>query len=458
MKKAVILLLVVLTLVGTMLVGCSPSGQPETSSAAASESASANPSDAASSAAPAEGEGKTLTVMASNDWVKDAEIALSEKFTEETGIKVDYQIIPSDQYPNLLTTKLNSGECADIFMHQSGKFDIVSLLQIEKNAVDLSGEEWVSRFDEAVKDQVSANGKVYGVTLWDQGDSYAYIYNKQIFADLGLNVPTSFAEFKQVCQTLLDNGITPIYECVADGWHHQLNFFDVASAYDKSKSGLIDELNANKTTFAQNEAFSTMLTQMKEVVDAGYWGEDYMSNEYADLPAALASGEYGMAVNMMGRVGLITEADPNQSAENFGFFPAPYLDNQVIAETPCGPSKFIFSGSENIDIAKQYLAFLTQPENLQYLIDNDAEFNSMPFSGLKSTYSPAITEAMEKYKTGEATVYQNAVIYLNPQWMEIGSDITSYLLGDMTVEDVMNGIDTRRADQASAAGDTNWQS
>ena len=130
----------------------------------------------------------------------------------------------------------------------------------------------------------------------------------------------------------------------------------------------------------------------------------------------------------------------------------------MIAETPCGPSKFIFSGSENIDIAKQYLAFLTQPENLQYLIDNDAEFNSMPFSGLKSTYSPAITEAMEKYKTGEATVYQNAVIYLNPQWMEIGSDITSYLLGDMTVEDVMNGIDTRRADQASAAGDTNWQS
>ena len=318
MKKAVILLLVVLTLVATMLVGCSPSSQPETSSAAAS--ASANPSDAASSAAPAEGEGKTLTVMASNDWVKDAEIALSEKFTEETGIKVDYQIIPSDQYPNLLTTKLNSGECADIFMHQSGKFDIVSLLQIEKNAVDLSGEEWVSRFDEAVKDQVSANGKVYGVTLWDQGDSYAYIYNKQIFSDLGLNVPTNFAEFKQVCQTLLDNGITPIYECVADGWHHQLNFFDVASAYDKSKSGLIDELNANKTTFAQNEAFATMLTQMKEVVDAGYWGEDYMSNEYADLPAALAGGEYGMAVNMMGRVGLITEADPNQSADNFGFF------------------------------------------------------------------------------------------------------------------------------------------
>jgi raffinose/stachyose/melibiose transport system substrate-binding protein len=457
MKKTVIVLLVVLTLFSAMLAGCSSNNQAPSASQSAPASESASASEAASSAAPA-GEGKTLTVMASQDWVKDAEIQLSEKFTEETGIKVDYQIIPADQYPNLLTTKLNSGECADIFMHQSGKFDIVSLLQIEKNAVDLSDQEWVSRFDEAVKDQVSANGKVYGITLWDQGDSYAYIYNKKIFADLGLNIPTTFEEFKQVCQTLLDNGITPIYECVADGWHHQLNFFDVAAAYDKSESGLIDNLNANKTTFAQTPAFATMLTQMKEIVDAGYWGEDYMSNEYANLPAALASGEYAMGVNMMGRVGLITEADPSQSVDNFGFFPAPYLDNQVIAETPCGPSKFIFSGSQNIDIAKQYLAFLAEPENLQYLIDTDSEFNSMPFSGLNSTYSPAIEEAMQKYKTGDATVYQNAVIYLNPQWMEIGSDITSYLLGDMSVDDVLKGIDTRRGDQAEAAGDPNWKS
>ena len=40
----------------------------------------------------------TITVMASQDWVYDAEMELSgKKFEEETGIKIDYQIVPADQ-------------------------------------------------------------------------------------------------------------------------------------------------------------------------------------------------------------------------------------------------------------------------------------------------------------------------------------------------------------------------
>ena len=88
-------------------------------------------------------EGVTITYMASQDWVQDAEMELAEKFTEKTGIKVDFQIIPSDQYTTLLMTKLQTGEQLDLFGSQAGKSDIVTQLNVEKNAVDLSGEAWV---------------------------------------------------------------------------------------------------------------------------------------------------------------------------------------------------------------------------------------------------------------------------------------------------------------------------
>ncbi|MCL2033159.1 MAG: ABC transporter substrate-binding protein [Oscillospiraceae bacterium] len=443
------LLLSAVMLASLFLTGCTSGGAPE---------APANPDaqDTQSATDSASSTGETITIMASQDWVKDPEMELAKKFTEETKIAVDYQIIPSDQYPNLLMTRLNSGECADIFMHQSGKFDIVSLLQIEKNGVDLSGEEWVSRFEDAVKQQVSANGKVYGITIWDQSDSYAYIYNKNLFAQYNLSPPENYEEFKAVCQTLLDNGITPVYECVASGWHHQLNFFDVSAAYDATDDNLVDKLNNNSTTFADNEIFKALLDQMKEVVDAGYWGEYYMSNVYEDLAAEMASGEYAMAVNMMGRIGDILAINPSLGETDFGIFPAPYLNNQIIAETPCGPSKFIYSGSQNQELAKQYIAFLASPENLQFMIDNETSFNSVPFSGLNTTHSDEVKRAIQAYKTGKSTVYQNAVIYLNPQWMEIGTDITSMLMGQITSADVAASIDQRRADQASAAGDDNW--
>jgi raffinose/stachyose/melibiose transport system substrate-binding protein len=439
-------------LLGALLVaGCSGSETP----AASSEPAATSEAPAATSEAPAATAG-TITVMASQDWVKDPELELAKQFEAETGIAVDYQIIPADQYPALLTTKLNSGEAADIFMNQSGKFDLTSQLQIEKNGVDLSGEEWVSRFADAAKEQVTADGKVWGITIWDVSDSYAYIYNKAIFADLGLSAPTTFAEFKDVCQKIQEAGINPIFEPMADGWHHVLNFFDVSAAYDTYDPDLVDKLIANETTFAEAGIFKQMLEQMKEIFDAGYWGEYTESDEYANLNLEMADGTSAMTVNMMGRLADIVAAGDTYGEDDFGIFPAPYLDNQVIAETPVGPSKFIYSGSKNIDLAKQYIAFLAEPANLQYMIDEEASFNALPFSGVTTTYPASMDEAVKAFKNGQSTVYQTAVTYVNPQWMDIGADMAAYLIGDITVDEVIANIDQRRADQAAAAKDPNW--
>ena len=98
----------------------------------------------------------TITYLASQDWIKQSELDLAAKFEDETGIHVDYQIIPSDQYFSVLQTKLNTGEAPDIFGGQSGKTDLAVNYDITKNGVDLSDEEWVARQDPLVTDQVTA--------------------------------------------------------------------------------------------------------------------------------------------------------------------------------------------------------------------------------------------------------------------------------------------------------------
>jgi maltose-binding protein MalE len=57
----------------------------------------------------------TLEVLASQDWIKSSEQVLAGKFEAQTGIHLDFQIIPSDQYFNVLTTKLQSGQGIDLF-------------------------------------------------------------------------------------------------------------------------------------------------------------------------------------------------------------------------------------------------------------------------------------------------------------------------------------------------------
>jgi raffinose/stachyose/melibiose transport system substrate-binding protein len=398
----------------------------------------------------------TITYMASQDWVMDAEMALGEKFYQETGIKVDYQIVPSDQYPNLMMTKLNAGECADIFGSQGGQFDIVTQLNVEKNALDLSGEAWASTVDPLAAAQLSVGGKLYGQPIQDLSSVWAIAYNKQIFSKLGLSVPTNYAEFKAVCQAIKDSGVTPIYECVADGWHHVLWFPEMGVALENAEPGLADKLNKNETTFEQSSAAATLLTQIKEMVDLGFWGDNYMANTYADGPKNFASGQFAMMVANQGFPTEVKNASPDFKTEDIGFFVIPLLDNQILNVNPVGPSRFVYSGSKNADAAKQYLAYIARPENLQYLIDNVPKYNTLSYTGLKDKYSDEIKAFYAAYPK-HGTVYQTLVKYLNPQWMEIGKELTAMLQGDETVDQVLKNIDRNRADQAAAAKDENWK-
>lgn len=448
MKKTLALLLTALMLLS--LAACAqPAPAAEEAPAAAATEAVAEATEA-----PVQKD-TTLTFMASQDWVQDAELALAQKFTEETGIKVDYQIVPSDQYPNLLQTKLNSGECTDIFCSQAGRFDIVTTLNVAKNAADLTAEPWVATMEATAAAEVTADGKVYGQPMQDTSAVWAIAYNKKIFTDLGLSIPKNWAEFTAVCDAILASGVTPIYEPVSDGWHHVLWFAEMGAAYEKAEPGLVDALNGNTKTFVDSAIMKTAIDQIKEMADKGYWGENYMADVYADQPAKMASGEYAMTVANQGLPQQVADLNAGLTADDIGFFVIPLADNQMLNVNPVGPTRFIYSGSANVDAAKQYLAFLAQPENLQYMVDNVAKFQSLPYSGLTPKYAGTVKEFYDMYSE-KGTVLQTAVKYVNPQWMEIGKEIVSVIQGMQDDMTMLGNLDKNRADQATAAQDAAW--
>ncbi|OMF23880.1 hypothetical protein BK133_23625 [Paenibacillus sp. FSL H8-0548] len=397
----------------------------------------------------------TLTYIASQGWIKDAEMELAKKFEAETGIKIDYQIVPSDQYFNVLKTRLNSGEGPDIFGGQSGKSEIQLNYNVEKNAVDLSDQEWVQREDPLSIEQLSLNGKVYALTIWDTYSSFVITYNKKMFADLGISVPKTYEEFKTISQKIKDSGVTPIYEPIADGWHHVLWFAEPGPRYDELQPNLYDDLNANKVKFEGNEPMTTALTQLKELYDLGYFGDNAFSDTGSDTANKLGSGEYAMSLTAQSTPSDIAEAFPDLKAEDFGYFVIPLADNQIYYINPGGPSKFIYSGSKHIDEAKQYFNFLTKQENLQFVLDNDTTIANLNFPGLTDKYSDDQKALFETYPV-KGTDIQNIVNYVNPQWMDIGKDLQSMFGGAMTPEALLKSIDKRRSDMAKVAKDPAW--
>lgn len=402
----------------------------------------------------------TLTYMASQGWVADAEIELGARFEEETGIHVDYQIVPADQYFTLLQTRLNTGEATDIFGGQSGVTDLVVNYNVEANAVDLTDQAWVERMDPLVVAQATVNDKVYGLTLWDvTGTTWVVNYNKTIFEANNLSVPTTYEELKSACETLLGTDIIPIFEPVASGWHHVLWFPELGPRYEEDTPGLAESLNANQATFADNPTMLSVVSQLKELYDMGCFGDNALADTTEFTTEAMATGQYAMALTNLTGPQAVAQDYPDISTDTFGFFVMPLADNQKLNINPAGPTKFIYSGSEHIDEAKQYFDFLTRPENLQYLIDNNPGMRTLPFNddALQFNLLPSQQEFLDSFSEEQrGTVYQTAVNYVNPQWMDIGQDLTAMFIGDIEPNEVLVNIDERRAELAQTAQDPAW--
>ena len=402
----------------------------------------------------------TLTVLASQGWVYPAEQALAKQFQAQTGIHIDYQIIPSANYFQVLSTKLNTGQGPDIYMGQSGVSDLEVNYNVTQTAVDLSNQPWVSREDPNALGQATLNGKVYGQEIWDIYSGYwVIVYNKTIFQKAGISsVPTTYNQFVADCAQIKATGVNPIYEPISDGWHQVLWWPEIGAQMENLEPGLYNKLNANQATFAADAASNTAMTQINELYQKGYFGPSALSDQYANTEKKMASGKYAMTIDGLTEPAAINAADSSVPASGFGFFPIPILDNQLLPTHPAGPTKFVYSKGSHIAQAEQYLDFLAQTSSMNYLINNTTQFVTVDFTGVTSKWTPDQEAFLKQYTAATTLVLQDSVKYVNPQWIQIGKDMVSMFSGQESPHQVLVNTDTRRTQEAQAAHDSAWPS
>ncbi len=405
--------------------------------------------------------GSTVTLMASSDWVTEAEMDLGTNFEAATGIQIVYDVYPDDIYLNTLFDRLGSDNPPDIFMTQSG-LAIKNTYQLDRYSVDLSDEPWMAFYDTFSATETSIDGHNYGMSYFDNTVDYYMIYNKKIFNNAGITeVPNTYDAFAEACRKVSETGVIPIYEPMADGWHQTMLFAETGQVFEKLEPGTIEKLNNNEITFAQIDAMKLALDQIQSLAQKGYMGKNFTTDTYDNAIGFLANGEYAMCMLRPGMIDSIISSEMNRgfAEEDFGIMLLPVCDNQILNVHPTGPSKYICNASENIAAAKLYLQYIASKDSVQYVIDNANSVNNLPFDlGQTSKHNAATEEFLGQFgDENSGPVLQDVVTYFNEQWGDISNDILKMCEGKMSSEDVLNQIDTRRAALAKAAKDPAWK-
>ena len=112
----------------------------------------------------------------------------------------------------VLATRMQGGNPPDSFQVHAGRELIDTWVVsdfMEPVTYILEDNGWMDAFPEEVIDIISYEGEVYSIPVNIHRSNVMW-YNKAIFEEHGLEVPTNAAEFFEVAEELQDAGITPL--------------------------------------------------------------------------------------------------------------------------------------------------------------------------------------------------------------------------------------------------------
>jgi raffinose/stachyose/melibiose transport system substrate-binding protein len=231
------------------------------------------------------------------------------------------------------------------------------------------------------------------------------IYNVQMFEDNGLEVPTTWSELIEVCNTLRDAGITPIYSTYKEPWTVGQGLFDYTVGGSIDVAGFYEEMNELGTEVGPDSPVSFEKT-LKEPVDkmvelAGYSNPDAESRGYGDGNVAFANGEAAMYLQGPWALGEIAKTNPDLQ---LGTFPLPVTDDPEDRKVRVNLdlALWIPEASTDKDAARQFVSYLMQKDVMD---EYNAQFLAF---GTTTDAAPATDErilGMQEYYD-EARFYQ----------------------------------------------------
>ncbi len=341
---------------------------------------------------------------------------------------VEIELVPSStDHEGEVKTRLASGNIPDIWMTHGW-----SVGRYGDFLLPLEDEAWAADLNPALEPvMISDEGHLFAFPI--DLDIAGILYNRDVLEAAGFapeDIKT-WDDFKAAADAVLANGQIPIYNAGKDRWPTGLyiDWIVPGAMTDETYASLLDG------EFTPEE-YGKALELVAQFRDAGYFNPDYSSATSDDISLALAQGD--TAFSFLMNFVAVTAATYNPDA-NIGFMPVPAFD---------GGEPYLISGeknalginkdSEHVDVAKAFIAFLAQPENLQQLAESVGSAAGLTTVDVDLG---GLTDSYELTKTTQTVPYFDRVYMPNGAWDSIVATAEGVLTNQMTIEESLSKIE-----------------
>lgn len=376
--------------------------------------------------------------------------ALIEGFQKDNPtIKVTSETQPGGvDGDNLTKTKLATGEMSDVFLYNPGS--LFQALNPDTNLQPVTDEPWVGQMTPEMKTVISTPNGVYGAPIGTTS-SGGVLYNKKVYADLGLEVPASWADFRANNEKIKAAGkVTPIFQSYASAftWTAQLfvlgDFANVAA----QDSSFAENYTAGKAKYVDQPALQGFSNQQQAYED-GFFNKDFASATFDAAMKSVANGTAAHYPMLTGALSTIVQNYPDKVAD-VGYFALPAQDAANTRATIWVPNALYIpkttEGAE-LDAAKKFLTWVNSSAGCE--VQNKVASVAGPYAISSCTLPDSVPQAVKDLdvylKDGKSSL---ALEFISP--------IKGPNLSQITVE-VGSGIKTAEQGAASYDADVKKQ-
>lgn len=427
MKKIIVILLAFCLLLS--LAACAGGETKETDPPASNEVKSPVSDSGATTDEPREAE---LNIMMSfpqfiDQWETYAKQFEAKMLAEENiKVKVNLEMPSSDQYESVLQARLSGGDAPDLYTlhcNNIGTYNDAGYLY------DLSNEPLADVIYENVKATVSVDGKLLAVPIESQ--AWGVLYNKEIFAECGLEAPDTLADLTAICETLKEKGYTPFMLAFQEQWVPQLmtglTLGDIVSG---KLPDWLERMYKDEGSYDEvREIFNVI-----DLIMAN--GTDRAMEEGSEAGAAdFAMGKAAMFVQGTWASNTIMTTNPDMQ---LGVFALPINDDPNCTRVNLSTSTTlaVHPDSKELDLALKFANYVLDEK------DSSALFQSCSFNPVATCHNYEayswVADASAYVAAGRA--YQDLVL---PSSVtdEQGRLLQEYYVGTVTVDEIVERLD-----------------